>query len=130
MATKRSKKLSEDEAVRIVLESHPKWQVGWQRGTLPDEVVGEDGQPMSPRMHIAIHMIVERQLAADDPKGIVAIARELEQLGVSEHEARHAIGQAVTSQLWSMSKEGRTFSSDRYLAELRKIVESYRLGET
>ena len=130
MATKRSKKLSEDEAVRIVLESHPKWQVGWQRGTLPDEVVGEDGQPMSPRMHIAIHMIVERQLAADDPKGVGDIAREQEQLGLSRHEACHAIGQAVASQLWSMGKEGRTFSSDRYLAELRKIVDAQRHGDT
>jgi hypothetical protein len=65
-------------------------------------------------------------LAADDPKGVVAIARQLEQLGVSRHEVRHAIGQAVAGQLWALGHEGRTFDADRYLAELREIVESYR----
>ena len=95
MAKKRRKKLSEDEAMRIALKSHPQWRSQWERGTLPDEIVGEDGQPMSPRMHITVHTIVRRQLAADESKGVVAIARELEQLGLSRHELRHAIGQAV-----------------------------------
>jgi hypothetical protein len=122
----REKKLSEDEAMRIALKSHPEWQSQWQRGALPDEIVGEDGQPMNPRMHLAVHVIVERQLAADDPKGVVAIARDLGQLGFAPHEVRHAIGQAVASELWSMSKELRTFDADGYLAELREIVESYR----
>ena len=126
MAKKRRKKLSEDEAMRIALKSHPQWRSQWERGTLPDEIVGEDGQPMSPRMHITVHTIVERQLAADEPKGVVAIARELEQLGLSRHEVRHAIGQAVANQFWYMSKEGRTFDTDLYLAELREIVESYK----
>ncbi len=119
MANKRRKKLSEDEAIRIVLKSHPQWRRQWERGTLPDEIVGEDGQPMSPRMHIAVHTIVERQLATDEPKGVAAISRELEQLGLSLHEVRHAVGQAVASQLWHISHEARTFDADSYLAELR-----------
>ena len=126
MANKRRKKLSEDEATRIVLKSHPQWRRQWERGTLPDEIAGEDGQPMSPQMHIAVHTIVERQLAADEPKGVVAISQELEQLGLPRHEVRHAIGQAVAGQLWSMSKEARMFDADSYFAELREIVESYK----
>ncbi len=126
MAKKRRKRLSEDEAMRIVLKSHPEWRAQWECGTLPDEIVNEDGKPMSPRMHLAVHVIVERQLSADDPKGVVAIARELEQLGLSRHEVRHAVGQAVASQLWLMSNESRTFDADRYLAELREIVASYK----
>ena len=126
MAKKRRKKLSEDEAMQIVLKSHPQWQSQWERGTLPDEIIGEDGEPMSPRMHLAVHAIVERQLAADDPKGVVAVARELEQLGLSRHDVRHAIGLAVASQLWSMSKQRRPFDTEGYLAELAEIVESYK----
>jgi hypothetical protein len=126
MANKHPKELTEDEAMRIALKSHPQWQRQWERDTLPDEIIGEDGQPMSPRMHMAVHTIVERQLAADDPQGVVAIAQELEKLGLSQHEVRHAIGQAVGSQIWSMTKESRVFDADRYLAELGQIVESYK----
>jgi hypothetical protein len=121
----RKKELSEDEAMRIAIKSHPEWRSQWERGTLPDEITGEDGQPMSPQLHLTVHAIVERQLAADDPKGVVGIARQLEQLGVSRHDVRHAIGQAVAGQLWALGHEGRTFDADRYLAELRAIVESY-----
>ncbi len=128
MSAKRPKELSDNNAIQIVLKSHPEWRTGWERGTLPDEVIGEDGQPMSPRMHIAIHTIVERQLATDDPKGIVAIAHEMEQAGMSSHEVRHAIGQAVSGQLWAMSKERRAFNSAQYFAELRRIIESHKQG--
>ena len=124
--TPRKKELSEDEAMRIAIESHPQWRSQWERGTLPDEITGEDGEPMNPRLHLVVHVIVERQLAADDPKGVVAIARQLEQLGVSRHEVRHAIGQAVAGQLWALGHEGHTFDADRYLAELREIVDSHR----
>ena len=126
MAKKRRNRLSEDEAMHMVLKSHPQWRAQWERGTLPDEIVGEDGEPMSPQMHVTVHAIVERQLAADDPKGVVAIAHELERLGLSRHEVRHAIGRAVVSQLWSMGNEGRTFDLARYLAELHEIIESYK----
>jgi hypothetical protein len=93
---------------------------------LPDEIGGEDGQPMSPRAHSHIHAVLERQLADDEPKGVLAIARELEQLGVSRHDVRHEIGAVIAEHMWYMTKECCPFDEDRYLAELRKIVESYR----
>ncbi len=122
---KKKRELSEDAAWQIALEDHPEWCPAWEGGTLPEEVVGEDGEPMSPRMHLTIHAIVERQLAADDPKGVVAIARELQQLGISRHDIRHEIGRAVVTQMWQMIKEGRIFDEGQYLAELREIVQSH-----
>jgi hypothetical protein len=69
---------------------------------------------------------VERQLAADEPKGVVAIVHELERLGVSEHDVRHEIGSVIAEHMWYMTKEGCPFDDGRYLAELRAIVESHR----
>ena len=123
---KRREQLSEEDALAIVLKDHPHWRRQWEDGTLPDEIIGEDGEPMSPRMHIMIHTIVERQLAADEPEGVVTVAQELEQLGLSQHDIRHAIGQAVASQLWYMNKEGCVFDAGRYMADLRKTVELRR----
>ena len=122
----KKKQLSDDEALAIVLSDHPQWRKQWEDGTLPDELVGDNGEPMSPRMHIMVHTIVERQLSADEPHGVAAIARELEQLGVSRHDIRHEIGRAVTNQIWYMQKEGCEFDEGRYFADLNEIVEGHR----
>ena len=79
-------------------------------------------------MHIAVHTIVERQLAADQPEGVVAIAQELTNLDLSPHDIRHGIGEAVANQLWYMNKEGCLFDEGRYMAELRKTVDSRQQG--
>ena len=70
MSRKKRKKLSEDAAWEIALKEHPEWR----KDALPEEIIGEDGEPMSPRLHLQMHAVVERQLATDDPKGVVAIA--------------------------------------------------------
>lgn len=126
MARKKKRELSEDAALEIAVRDHPEWRQAWEKDELPDEIIGEDGQPMSPNAHLHIHAVVERQLAADEPKGVVAIARELQRLGVSKHNVRHEIGAVLTQHIWYMTKEGCPFDEGRYLAELRAIVESHR----
>jgi len=95
-------------------------------GTLPEEIEGEDGEPMSPHMHIAMHTNVDQQLAADEPAGIVAIAEQLEQLGVSRHDIRHEIARALVEQIWAMQHEGREFDEAQYFTDLRQIVDEHR----
>lgn len=133
MAKKKKKRkkrgISEDAAFEIALRDHPEWRRAWETGDLPDEIPGDDGQPTSPRAHLQIHAVVERQLAADEPKGVLAIARELEQLGVSPHDVRHEIGAVIAEHMWHMMREGTLFDEDRYLADLRSIVQSRRQEE-
>ena len=126
MAKKKEREMTEDAALEIALRDHPEWRRAWETGELAHEIIGEDGQPMSPRSHLQIHAVVERQLAADEPKGVFAIARELERLGVSRHDVRHEIGAVIAEHMWHMTKEGCPFDKSRYLAGLRNIVESYR----
>ena len=124
--SKKKRELSEDAAWRTALKDHPQWQDAWQNDDLPDEIVGEDGEPMSPRLHLEMHAIVERQLAADDPEGVGAIAAELEQLGLSRHDVRHEIGRVLAQHMWRVIKEGCEFDAKGYLVQLREIVESHR----
>ena len=126
MARKKKQELTEDAALEIALRDHPEWRRAWDQGELPDEIVGEDGQPMSPHAHLQIHAVVERQLAADEPKGVVAVAGELEQLGVSQHDVRHEIGTLLAEHMWYMTKEGCPFDEGRYLAELQEVVKLHR----
>jgi hypothetical protein len=126
VARKKKRELTEDAALEIALRDHPEYGRAWNKDELPEEIIGEDGQPMSPRAHLHIHAVVERQLADDEPKGVVTIARELELLGVSRHDVRHEIGTVITEHMWYMTKEGCPFDEGRYLADLRKVVESHR----
>lgn len=118
--------LSEEEALAIVLHNHPEWHQQWEDGTLPDTITRDDGEAMSPRLHIRPHVIVEQQLSANEPAGVVAVAEELEELGFPEHEIRHEFIGALMTQVWYMRKEGSKFDTGWYLAELRKIVEVHR----
>jgi len=120
------RELSDEEAWELAIKDHPEWRRDWERGRLPDEITGEDGQPMSPRMHLLVHTIVERQLAADDPPGVASVARRLMRLGLSRHEVVHEIGVVVTQHMWSVAHEQQAFDQEQYLAEFEKIVEAHR----
>ncbi|HVW39403.1 MAG TPA: DUF1841 family protein [Pirellulales bacterium] len=120
------RQLSEDEAWEIALNDHPEYREGIEDGTLPEEMLDERGELMNPRLHLTLHTIVEKQLAADEPKGMAEIARELAAVGVSRHNIRHAIATPLVEQLWAMQAEGAQFDEVEYLAQLRDIVDSYR----
>jgi hypothetical protein len=122
--------LTEDEALEVALNDHPQWIQQWKTNTLPKEIIGEDGEPMNPTLHIILHTIIERQLSADDPAGVADVARTLEQLGVSRHEVRHQIGGPLSQQLWAMQYERQAFDVSQYMDDLHQIVESRRRDDS
>ena len=114
-----------DEMYATVLAMHPDFeQIVLDGRSLPDELVGEDGEPWSPNLHLAIHEAVESQLANDDPKGILDVALAFEaEAKIGAHQIRHAIMNALTQQIWSMQHKKTDFDTDRYF---RDIQASYR----
>jgi hypothetical protein len=118
--------LSEVEAYEIALSDHPEYVGPLAQGNLPDQVVDEHGNLMNPRLHLTMHAVVERQLAADDPKGVVAIASELDLLGFSAHDIRHEIARVLVEETYDMVQRKRVFDAARYLAKLRAAVEAAR----
>ena len=126
MCSESDETLSEDDAYEIALNDHPEYRDALDADELPDEIVGEDGEVMNPRLHLSLHAIVERQVASDDPTGVAGIARELEGLGLSRHEVRHRIALAVSDQMLKiMSGEG-SFDEKRYMRDLRDMVRSLK----
>lgn len=114
--------LSEERAMAIVLKNHPDLERMWKQGTLPDEMVNEDGNVWSPRAHLEMHVIIERQLANDTPAGIVDVADRLKaEKKLNEHDVKHVLAAAVGEQIWYMLKEGVLFDEHRYLSDIDRI---------
>ncbi len=75
------------------------------------------GHPETPRpaVHAAMHVIVENQLAADDPAQVAATLARLLAGGVSRHDAIHAIGSVMFLEMNRMVGT-KTKASEKALA--------------
>lgn len=76
----------------------------------------------NPRLHALMHVIVENQLAADQPVEVRPTLERLVDDGLTRHEAIHAIGSVVAEQLFKVMNEGVDLDRDlvtRSLATLR-----------
>jgi hypothetical protein len=85
----------------------------------PAAAAGADAA--NPHAHAAFHMIVENQLALDDPRQTRKALARLMGEGLDRHEAVHAIGAVVAEHLYTASRSGRAFSSQSYAKQLARI---------
>ncbi len=80
----------------------------------------------APRLHAAIHAVVENQVAMADPPIVVDTLGRLQHEGLSRHDAIHAIGGLVTERLAAAMKTETTESPDvlnaRYEAALAQLT--------
>ncbi len=118
--------LDEDDSEEMVWEMHPDLNRMRLDGTLPEEMVDGAGNITSPRMHINMHAIIERQLFNNDPEGITDLAVGYEQENkLTSHEIRHALAAAVSEQIWLMSKERRLFDTQQYFLAIERSYETF-----
>ena len=79
------------------------------------------------RLHLALHLVVERQLEDPNLPEARAALRRLVAEGLSPHEARHAIGTVVVEETMGVLGDGRPYDDARYRARLRELsAEAYR----
>jgi hypothetical protein len=70
-----------------------------------------------PRLHAAVHLVVENQLALGDPPEARRALERLVRGGLSRHEAVHAVGLLVANAM-SAAVEGQRFDARAYAREL------------
>jgi hypothetical protein len=90
-----------------------------------DEIIGPNGEPMNPRLHIAMHEIVANQLRDGDPPEVWETAQRLSGRGYDRHEVLHMLAGVAGTNLWEMLTEKRVYDRDRYLAALAALPESW-----
>jgi hypothetical protein len=111
--------LSEAEAYEIALDNHPDLKAMERAGMLPEKLLDQHEGPWSPRLHLELHAVVERQLATDQPKGIVELAIQFErEKKLCAHEVKHVIVAALTEQIWNMQHEHLPFNEEQYFIDV------------
>ena len=81
----------EDERTFLLQAQHPELEEALQRGV----EVTVRGEPMNPRLHVTLHVMVANQLLADDPPQTWQTVQRLAGLGYDWHNIMHMISGLV-----------------------------------
>jgi Domain of unknown function (DUF1841) len=86
-----------------------------------DEETIIDGEPFSPRLHIAMHQIVASQLLADQPPQTWLTVQRLSALGYDWHNIMHMIASVVSDDVHRAVQEHRRFDPGDYARRLNEL---------
>ncbi len=92
----------EDELTFLIEAQHTEFEDALRS----DEEMIIDGEPFSPRLHIAMHQVVASQLLADDPPGTWLM---------------HMIAAVVSDDLYRAVQEHRQFDPGDYARRLNEL---------
>jgi hypothetical protein len=76
-----------------------------------------------PRLHAAMHLIVENQVAMGDELPVAATVARLVRDGLSRHEAIHAVGWVLIEHMAQVARTDEEFDEERYNQEVRELTE-------
>jgi Domain of unknown function (DUF1841) len=114
---------SDPDDRRLLIEAeHPELHAALRAGR--DDIV-VDGEPMSPRLHVAMHEIVANQLWDDDPPEAWEAAQRLLAAGYERHEVLHMLGSVVAAELYEVMSERRPADLARMRAAFAALPESW-----
>jgi hypothetical protein len=73
------------------------------------------------RLHAALHVTVETQLATDSPPEVRKTLARLVRAGLTRHEALHAVGSAAADALARVVEQKQPFDAQAYAASLAAL---------
>jgi hypothetical protein len=111
-----------DVRAAAIRADHPDLQTALREGL--DEVV-IDGQPMSIRLHFAMHEILANQLADDDPPEVYETAARLRVAGYGRHEVLHMLAAPLAEQIFATVTNGEGYDRQRHIAALDDLPRSW-----
>ncbi len=116
-----------DMRALVIRHEHPELDQPL-RADRPDVEI--DGEPINPRLHLAMHEIVATQLWDDDPPEVWETAARLLGLGYDRHEILHMLAAPVAQQVWGTLHEKRPYDRDVHVAALEALPGSWEEERT
>jgi hypothetical protein len=86
-----------------------------------DEDVIVDGEPVNPRLHVAMHQVVANQLLSDDPPETWHTVQRLAGMGYDWHNIMHMIASLVTEDVYRALNEHRYHDPASYARRLNEL---------
>jgi Domain of unknown function (DUF1841) len=80
-----------------------------------------DGEPVNPRLHVAMHQVVARQLLSNDPPKAWSTVQRLAGLGYDWHNIMHMIAALVTEDVHAALTEHRRHDPASYARRLDQL---------
>jgi hypothetical protein len=107
----------EDDRGLLIEALHPEYADALQG----DDDVIVDGEPVNPRLHVAMHQVVANQLLADDPPETWQTVQRLAALGYDWHNVMHMIASLVSDNVHLALTEQRAFDPADYARRLSEL---------
>ena len=107
----------EDERALLMEALHPEFADALQG----DDDVIIDGEPVSPRLHVAMHQVVANQLLADDPPETWQTVQRLAGRGYDWHNIMHMIASLVAEDVYGVLKDHRKPDPAAYAQRLNEL---------
>ena len=79
---------------------------------------------MNIRLHVAMHEVVAKQLADDDPPEVYETARRLLDAGYDRHEVLHMLARPMASHIHATLTDKQPYDHARHVAALRALPAS------
>ena len=107
----------EDERALLIEALHPEFADALQG---EDDVI-IDGEPVNPRLHVAMHQVVANQLLANDPPETWQTVQRLAGRGYDWHNIMHMIASLVTEDVYGVLQEHRKPDPAAYARRLSEL---------
>jgi len=93
----------------------------WAGALGSDAEVFLDGEPINPRLHVTMHMVVANRLLADDPPETWQTVQRLAALGYDWHNVMHMIAAVVTEDIHNTLAQRRLFDPVEHAKRLNEL---------
>lgn len=109
---------ADEDQLRLLLEAQHPQLAEALRG---DEDVILNGEPINPRLHIAMHQIVATRLLADDPPETWPTVQRLAGLGYDWHNIMHMIAAVVSDDIHAALTDRHEFDAGEHARRLHEL---------
>jgi len=109
--------LSDLEAIAFeLMQLHPEYHAIFDH---PERHADRDWLPeageTNPFLHLSLHLAIREQVPIDQPRGIAAHYRRLQEKTGSAHDAEHLIMDCLAEMIWQAQRQGGTPDPTIYL---------------
>lgn len=116
----------DEESARLyqIMQEHSQYADLWGRlDEVGDDEFLRDG--VNPEVHVQMHLIIENQIAANDPAEVEMVVNVLVGKQFSRHDAVHMAARVMLEEINDMVRKRRPYDAARYK---RKLWQASRLS--